>query len=184
MAHKTHGPFTFPPIPPRPGAPVGSHFMSSSFSSLPGACCLRNAPTPLPPPQSCSEWLCAHGPTLPNPRALDHQTLPEWTTFPQLLRITCQPACPSFCRDGPSLLGSSSKGCEIQSWGHRHICLGVPRAVPLVVMSLLTMVGGVTNQAVDMSVKITISGYEVAAVGEGREALALGGSFASHSSPI
>lgn len=117
------------------------------------------------------------GPLLPDLRALDNQTLPEWTTFPQLLRITGQPACPSFCGDGPSLLGSSSKGCEIQSWGHRYICLGVPRAVPLVFTSLLTMVGSVANQPVDESGKVAVHSCEVAAVGEGRGALALGGAL-------
>lgn len=53
-----------------------------------------------------------------------------------------------------------------------HLLWSSPHVVSLVFMSLVKTVGGVTNQPLQVLVKITINGYEVSGGGQGDGACA------------
>lgn len=113
--------------------------------------------------------------------AVDHWTFPELTAFPQfsegsftnlpplsphLPGLTCRPP---LLQKYPQPPGRPQKrAMKYGLGGITTFALVFLMWFPLVFMSLVKMVGGVTNQPLQVSVKIAINGYEVSG-GEGRE---------------
>ena len=126
-------------------------------------------------------WGLHLGPTLSEPSAVDHWTFPELTTFPQfsggsftnlpplsphLPGLTCHPPLLQKYPQPPGW--PQKRAVKYGLGGITTFALVFLMWFPLVYMSLVKTVGGVTNQPLKVSVKITINGYEVSG-GEGRE---------------
>lgn len=125
-------------------------------------------------------WGLHLGPTLSDPSTVDHWTFPELTTFPQLSggsftnlpplsphlpALTCHPP---LLQKYPQPPGRPQKRTvKYGLGGIATFALVFLMWFPLVFMSLVKTVGGVTNQPLQVSVKIAINGYEVSG-GEGR----------------
>lgn len=108
---------------------------------------------------------------------MDHWAFPELTTFPPIFRgviPVCLPWSTSAWPDlppstpvetPPASWAAAGEGREVWAWRHHHIALVFLMWFPLVFMSLVKTVGGVTNQPLQVLVKITINSYEVSGGG-------------------